>query len=196
MLLLHDETLLMGTFCCSSVTHYISPVEINLTLWYPNAAFCSVHQARSHIKFCNSMRPWDFLCRIKKNFLQSYLSCSSLYVNFSANKEPKFSKVSFIILRHCRTHWPCWLRTWGGASSLTKTLISQSAMCTFDSAFTLVTLALSVKCRRTLKGTLILKRNGYKVAILALCMKWSCHCQTITVWLVSILMVSVSINNL
>ena len=27
-------------------------------------------------------------------------------------------------------------------------------MCTFASAFTLVTLALSVKCRRTLKGTL------------------------------------------
>ena len=43
----------------------------------------------------------------------------------------------------------------GGASSLTKTLISQSALCTFASAFTLVTLALCVKCRRTLKGTLI-----------------------------------------
>ena len=63
-------------------------------------------------------------------------------------------KVSFIILRHCCTHWPCWLRTLGGASSLTKTLISQSALCTFASAFTLVKLALCVKGRRTLKGTL------------------------------------------
>ena len=33
-------------------------------------------------------------------------------------------------------------------------LISQSALCTFASAFTLVTLALCVKCRRSLKGTL------------------------------------------
>ena len=71
-----------------------------------------------------------------------------------------YSKVSFIILWHWSllqpcTHWPCWLRTWGGASSLTKTLISQSAMCTFASAFTLVMLALCVKCRRTLKGTLL-----------------------------------------
>ena len=54
-------------------------------------------------------------------------------------------------------HWPChacWLCTLGRASSLTKTLISQSALCTFASAFTLVTLALCVKCRRTLKETL------------------------------------------
>ena len=65
------------------------------------------------------------------------------------------SKVSFIILRHCRTHRPCSLCTWGGASSLTKTLISQSALCAFASAFTLVTLALCLKCRRTLKGTLL-----------------------------------------
>ena len=62
-------------------------------------------------------------------------------------------KVPFIILRHCCTHWLCWLRTWGGASSLTKTLISQSALCTFASVFMLVTLALCVKCWRTLKET-------------------------------------------
>ena len=61
-------------------------------------------------------------------------------------------KVSFIIFRHCRMHWPCWLRTWGGASSLTKMVISQSAPITFASGFTLVTLALCAKCRRTLKG--------------------------------------------
>ena len=42
----------------------------------------------------------------------------------------------------------------GRASSLTKTIISQSALCTFASAFTLVTLGLCAKCRRTLKGTL------------------------------------------
>ena len=40
-------------------------------------------------------------------------------------------------------------------SSWTKTLISQSALCTFASAFTLITLALCMKCRRTLKGTLL-----------------------------------------
>ena len=66
------------------------------------------------------------------------------------------TKVSFIILRHCCTHCPCWLRTLGGASSLTKTLISQSALCAFASVLTLVTLALCVKCRRTLKGTLVI----------------------------------------
>ena len=61
------------------------------------------------------------------------------------------SKVSFIILRHCCTH--C-VRTWVGASSLTKTLISQSALCTFAfTAFMLVMLALCVKCRRTLERT-------------------------------------------
>ena len=65
----------------------------------------------------------------------------------------RHSKVSFIHSHRC-THWPRWLRTWGGASSLTKTLISQSAPSTFASAFTLVTLALCVKCRRTLKETL------------------------------------------
>ena len=70
---------------------------------------------------------------------------------------PHNPKVSFIILRHYRTHWPCWLRTWGGESSLTKTPISQSALCAFASAFTLVTLALCVKCWRTLKGTLHFK---------------------------------------
>ena len=59
-------------------------------------------------------------------------------------------KVSFMILRHCCTHWPCWLRTWGGASSLTKTLISQSALYTFAFAFTLVMQTLCVKCRRSL----------------------------------------------
>ena len=85
------------------------------------------------------------------------------YNNYNVNDYSKnnFSnlqcKVSFIILRHCRTHWLCWLCTWGGAHSLTKTLFSQSALCTFASAFTLVTLALCVKCRRTLKGTLHVK---------------------------------------
>ena len=39
-------------------------------------------------------------------------------------------------------------------SSLTKPLISQSVLCAFASAFTLVMPALFVKCRRTLKGTL------------------------------------------
>ena len=39
-------------------------------------------------------------------------------------------------------------------SSLTKTLTNQSALCAFASVFTLVTLTLCVKCRRTLKGTL------------------------------------------
>ena len=66
-------------------------------------------------------------------------------------------KVLFTILWHCCTHWPCWLHTWCGPcdpSSLTKMLISQSMLCTFASAFTLVTLALCVtECRRTLKGT-------------------------------------------
>ena len=64
-------------------------------------------------------------------------------------------KVFFIILWHCCKHWPYWLCTWGGASSLTKTLISQSALCALTSALTLVTLALCVKCRRSLKETLI-----------------------------------------
>ena len=66
-----------------------------------------------------------------------------------------YIKVSFIILRHCRTHWPWWLRAWGGESSLTKMLVSQSPLCVFASAFTLITLALCVKCQRTLKGTLL-----------------------------------------
>ena len=65
-------------------------------------------------------------------------------------KSSLITKVSFIILRH----WPWWLRAWGGESSLTKMLISQSPLCVFASAFTLITLALCVKCRRTLKGTL------------------------------------------
>ena len=58
-------------------------------------------------------------------------------------------KVSFIILRHYCTHWPCWL---GGASSLTKTLISQSALCTFASASTLVMLALCWNAEGLWKG--------------------------------------------
>ena len=67
-----------------------------------------------------------------------------MYSHISMVTALLLSKVSFIILRHCCTHWPCWLRTLGGASSLTKTLISQSGLCTFASAFTLVTLALCV----------------------------------------------------
>ena len=50
-------------------------------------------------------------------------------------------------------HWPCWLRTWGGASSFTKTLISQSALCAFASARTHILLALSEKCRSFVTGT-------------------------------------------
>ena len=57
------------------------------------------------------------------------------------------------ILRHCCTHFPCWLRAWGGASSFTKMRISQSALCAFASACTLVSLALSVKCWRIVAGT-------------------------------------------
>ena len=67
-------------------------------------------------------------------------------------------KVLFTILQHCCTHWPRWPHTWCGPcnpSSLTKMLVSQSVLCTFTSAFTLVTLALCVtECWRTLKGTL------------------------------------------
>ena len=37
---------------------------------------------------------------------------------------------------------------------MTKARISQSALCTFASAFMPVTLALCVKCQRTLKGTI------------------------------------------
>ena len=64
------------------------------------------------------------------------------------------------ILRHCCTHLPCGgRRTLGGASSFTKTRISQSALCAFASACTLVTLALCVKCRRFVTGT-VRKFNG------------------------------------
>ena len=61
--------------------------------------------------------------------------------------------VPFIIAWHCCMHWPCWLRTWGGASSFTKTLISQSAQQAFPLACTPITLALSVMCRTIEKGT-------------------------------------------
>ena len=89
-------------------------------------------------------------------FVFHYVICIKSSCRFyNVLRNFNFTKVSFIILRHCRTQWPCWLHTWGGASSLTKTLISQSTLCTFASAFTLVTLTLCVKCRRTVKGTLI-----------------------------------------
>ena len=76
------------------------------------------------------------------------------------------AKVSFIILPHCCRHWPCWLCTLGGVSSLTKTLISQSVLCTFAFAFTL---ALCVKCRRTLKGTLVYHHLPSKSTLLDCC---------------------------
>ena len=64
-------------------------------------------------------------------------------------------KVPFIILRHYCTHCPCWLCTWGGASSLTKRSLANQHCVHFASAFTLVTLALcvksGVKCQRSLK---------------------------------------------
>ena len=56
-------------------------------------------------------------------------------------------------------HWPCWLCTWGVVSSLTKMLISQSALCAFASAFTLVMLAWCVKCQRSLKRTWVYFRS-------------------------------------
>ena len=89
-------------------------------------------------------------------------------------------KVLFIIPRHCCTHWPCWLRAWGGASSLIKTRISQSALCTFASAYTLVTLPFCVKCRRTLKGTLhalTTKQNKNKQTKTKKCEKGSFCCR-------------------
>ena len=95
------------------------------------------------LDFCTGEHSWNIL------LYEHY--CKGNIANPNPSNE---TTVSFIIL-HCRTHWPCWLRTWGGGSSLTKTLISQSASSTFASAFTFVTLALCVKCRRTLEETLV-----------------------------------------
>ena len=67
---------------------------------------------------------------------------------------------------------------WAG-KFIWQTLISQSALCAFASAFTLVTLALCVKCRRTLKGTLVAPRaQSMGVFCLHLCLHvWSARIQ-------------------
>ena len=104
---------------------------------------------------------WD---KVYQNGTVYCLLKSCLYLSYAND-----CKVSFIIVQHCRTHWPCWLQTLDGASSLTKTLISQLAPSTFASAFTLVTLALCVTCRRTVKETL----HGLQFSY---CGKWPIAC--------------------
>ena len=82
----------------------------------------------------------------------TWFSIKSWCVFFLVERAPAvFPK----ILRYCCTQFPCWRRTWGGASSFTKTRISQSGLCAFDFACTLVTLALCVRCRRFVTGTVI-----------------------------------------
>ena len=65
-----------------------------------------------------------------------------------------YTIISVVILQHCCTQWPCWLRTRGGTSSFTKMRISQSPLRKFASVYMLVTLALCVKSWTILANSL------------------------------------------
>ena len=114
------------------------------------ASFCSSQNSLSNLSLCRSFLDMvmvslsgfngsnkDYISKRKEKtlYVNINLKSSQCYTKklaskcvkayFVFEKHTNFShdnlnKVSFIILRHFCMHWPCWLRTWGRESSLTK----------------------------------------------------------------------------